>query len=178
MTTELPGQNLDTLQRTAWIRFSGVAQGIPAELTSRMVAATGLTQFEFLVFNHLNLSENRAMPMTRLALLLACSLSRLSHVVSRLAAAGRVLRSRSAEDRRVQIVTLTDGGLEAFHAAAPTYFLAVSELFFQRLDHDDLVDLDRVMSKLLTGVDAGGILAPLVTRVGAAGPPQGPMSSC
>jgi len=169
-----PGENLGALQRMAWIRFAGVSQGIPAAITSRLLAETGLTQFEYLVFNHLNLSEGRAMPMSRLALLLACSLSRLSHVITRLEADGKVTRSRSVDDKRVQIVTLTDSGYAAFRAAAPHYFALVTEFFFDRLDDADLADLDRVMMKLLPGIDLGGILAPIAERIAAAAP--APMS--
>ena len=154
-------------QRTAWIRFAGVAQGIPAELNSRLFAESGLSQFEYLVLNHLILSEGERLPMTRLALLLACSLSRLSHVVARLEREGCVTRSKSPDDGRVAIASLTERGAEQFRAAAPGYFAAVRELFFDRLDARDLADLDRVMTKLLPGVDAGGILAPLVVQVGA-----------
>ena len=110
------------------------------------------------------------MPMSRLSLVLASSLSRLSHVVSRLEARGAVTRSRSADDKRVQIVTLTDVGDTVFRAAAPFYLAAVGELFFERLDAADLADLDRVMRKLLPGVDAGGILAPLAERIAANAP--------
>lgn len=162
-----PGQDLDALQRTAWIRFAGVAAGIPAELNSRLLAAHGLTQFEYLVLNHLNLSAHRSMPMSRLGVMLASSLSRLSHVVTRLERDGRVIRTRSPEDGRVQIVTMTDHGHEVFHTAAPAYFAAVGELFFDRLDRTDLADLDRVMTKLIPGIDATGILAPLAVRIGA-----------
>lgn len=167
MARVFPGYELDALQRTAWIRFAGVAAGIPAELNSRLLAAHGLTQFEYLVLNHLNLSDERQMPMSRLAVMLACSLSRLSHVVTRLESAGSVARSRSVSDGRVQVVTLTDAGHEVFHTAAPAYFAAVGELFFDRLDRDDLADLDRVMTKLIPGIDATGILAPLAERIGA-----------
>jgi DNA-binding MarR family transcriptional regulator len=170
MAQRFPGNDLDALQRRTWIRFSGVAQGIPAEITSRMLASAGLTQFEYLVFNHLNLSEGHAMPMSRLAALLSSSISRLSHVISRLEADGQVMRSRSPEDGRVQIVSLTDRGMATFRAAAPDYFAAVTDLFFDRLDRDDLEALDRVMSKLLAGVDVGGILAPIVERVVATAP--------
>jgi DNA-binding MarR family transcriptional regulator len=158
---------LSAAQRTAWIRFAGVSQGIPAELNSRLLARSGITQFEYLVLNHLNLSEGRSLPMTRLAVLLASSLSRLSHVVTRLERSGHVTRAKSAEDGRVAIATLTDSGLELFRAAAPGYFETVRQLFFDRLDATDLRDLDRIMLKLLPGVDAGGILAPLAEQVGS-----------
>lgn len=167
MTDQTLRAALSPAQRTAWIRFAIVAQGIPAELNSRLLAGSGITQFDYLVLNHLNLSDGHAMPMTRLAVLMASSLSRLSHVVSRLEGDGRVARSRSADDGRVTIATLTERGLELFRAAAPGYFSAVRELFFDRLDATDLADLDRVMQKVLPGVDAGGILAPLAARVGA-----------
>jgi DNA-binding MarR family transcriptional regulator len=158
---------LSAAQRAAWIRFAIVAHGIPAELNSRLLADAGISQFEYLVLNHLNLSEGRAMPMTRLAVLMASSLSRLSHVVSRLESDGRVARSRSADDGRVAIAALTERGLALFQAAAPGYVADVRELFFDRLDTDDLADLDRVMTKVLPGVDAGGILAPLARERGA-----------
>ena len=170
MAANFPGNELDALQRTAWIRFAGVAAGIPAELNSRLLAAHGLSQFEYLVLNHLNLTEDRSMTMTRLAVMMACSPSRLSHVVSRLEGTGRLTRSRAETDRRVQIVTLTDTGREVFLAAAPAYFAAVGELFFERLDRTDLADLDRVMTKLIPGIDATGELAPLAVRIGAGAP--------
>ena len=162
----IPGPALTVEQRTGWIRFAIVAHGIPAELNSRLLAASGISQFEYLVLNHLNLSDGRAMPMTRLAVLMASSLSRLSHVVSRLESDGRVLRNRSAQDGRVAIATLTDRGQELFQAAAPGYVADVRELFFDRLDPADLADLDRVMTKILPAIDAGGILAPLPHEVG------------
>lgn len=167
MAERFPGHDLDALQRTAWIRFAGVAAGIPAELNSRLLAGHGLSQFEYLVLNHLHLRDDRAMAMSRLAVMMASSLSRLSHVVTRLERDGRVTRSRSEADRRVQIVTLTDAGLEAFLAAAPRYFAGVAELFLDRLDRADLADLDRIMTKLIPGIDATGILAPLAERLGA-----------
>ena len=153
-------------QRTAWIRFAIVAHGIPAELNSRLLAASGISQFEYLVLNHLNLSEGRAMPMTRLAVLMASSLSRLSHVVSRLEADGRVARSRSAQDARVAIAALTERGLDLFLASSPGYVADVSELFFDRLDPADLADLDRIMTRILPGIDPGAVLAPLPEEVG------------
>jgi DNA-binding MarR family transcriptional regulator len=165
------GTALDVIQRSAWIRFTVVAHGVPAELNSRLLAEAGISQFEYLVLNHLQLSDDKALPMTRLALFMASSLSRLSHVVSRLESDGCVTRSRSADDRRVAIATLTDRGREVFAAAAPGYIASVRELFFDRLDTADLVDLDRIMTKVLPGVDAGGILAPLARRVVAEATP-------
>ena len=62
---------------------------------------------------------------------------------------------------------MTEHGHDVFHTAAPAYFAAVGELFFDRLDRTDLADLDRVMTKLIPGIDATGILAPLAVRIGA-----------
>lgn len=167
MTDGSLGDDLTAIQRTTWIRFAIVAHGIPAELNSRLLSDSGIGQFEFLVLNHLKLSEERSMPMTRLAVLMASSLSRLSHVVSRLESDGRVIRSRSAEDRRVAIATLTDHGLELFQKAAPGYVADVIELFFDRLTGAELSTLDTILGKLLPGVDGGGILAPLAQEVGS-----------
>jgi DNA-binding MarR family transcriptional regulator len=165
------GPALEAAQRTAWIRFAIVAHGIPAELNSRLLAASAISQFEYLVLNHLHLSHGNALPMTRLAVLMASSLSRLSHVVTRLESDGRVIRSRSEEDGRVAIATLTDRGREVFRAAAPGYLADVKQLFFDRLDDADLADLDRIMTKVLPAVDAGGILAPLAEQVGSRSTP-------
>jgi DNA-binding MarR family transcriptional regulator len=172
MKASSPGSDLTVLQRTAWIRFAIVAHGIPAELNSRLLADSGIGQFEFLVLNHLNVSEGHSMPMARLAVLMASSPSRLSHVISRLEADGRVARSKSAHDGRAAIVTLTPRGFEMFQTAAPGYFAAVAELFFDRLDASDLIELDRIMVKVLPGVDGGGILAPLPDLVGSRQTPR------
>ncbi|MDQ2661650.1 MAG: MarR family winged helix-turn-helix transcriptional regulator [Actinomycetota bacterium] len=167
MSGASPGSDLSVLQRTAWIRFAIVAHGIPAELNSRLLSDAGIGQFEFLVLNHLNLSEGRSMSMSRLGVLMAASPSRLSHVVARLESDGRVRRSRSRDDKRVVVATLTDRGVELFRTSAPGYFAAVRELFFDRLDEADLAQLDRLMGKVLPGVDGGGILAPLADQVGS-----------
>ncbi|WP_157008841.1 MarR family winged helix-turn-helix transcriptional regulator [Agromyces laixinhei] len=166
MTDPSPGSDLSALQRTAWIRFAIVAHGIPAELNSRLLADSKIGQFEFLVLNHLKLSDGRSMAMSRLAVLMASSPSRLSHVVARLETDGRVRRSRSSADGRAVVATLTDRGDELYRAAAPGYFAAVRELFFDRLDETELAELDRLMAKVLPGVDGGGILAPLPHQVG------------
>ncbi len=161
------GPELSVLQRTTWIRFAIVAHGIPAELNSRLLAESGIGQFEFLVLNHLNLSESQSMPMSRLAVLMASSLSRLSHVVARLESQGHVTRTRSIDDGRVTIATLTDSGTALYRAAAPGYAASVDDLFFSRLTNEDLALLDRLIMKILPAVDGGGILAPLAAEVGS-----------
>lgn len=162
---------IDRVQRSAWIRFAIVAHGIPAELNSRLLANDGISQFEYLVLNHLHIADGNALPMTDLALLMSSSLSRLSHVVTRLESTGQITRSRSATDGRVAIATLTDRGREVFRDAAPNYLAAVRELFFDRLDDKDLADLDRIMTKVLPSADAGGMLAPLANQVVASETP-------
>jgi DNA-binding MarR family transcriptional regulator len=152
---------LNENERVAWIRLALVSQGLPALLDAQLRANSSITHFEYLVLNFLDGPEGPSVPMTRLAELTSGSLSRLSHVVARLESAGYATRSRSADDGRVTVATITDAGRDVFRAAAPGHVANIRRLVFDHLEPDDVATLGTIMGKLVPSVDPHGTLGPL-----------------
>lgn len=101
-----------------------------------------LVEYEILV----RLSERDGhMRMAALADALAHSRSRVTHTVTRMEKAGLVRRSRSDDDGRGIIASLTDTGLDLLVRAAPTHVDGVREHLVDLVDPADFDSLGRVM---------------------------------
>ena len=100
------------------------------------------TEYEILV----RLSERDGqMRMAALADALAHSRSRVTHTVTRMEKAGLVLRSRSDEDGRGIIASLTDKGMDLLVRAAPTHVEGVRDHLVDLASDADFAALGRVM---------------------------------
>ena len=101
-----------------------------------------LVEYEILV----RLSERDGhMRMAALADALAHSRSRVTHTVTRMEKAGLVLRSRSDEDGRGIIASLTDKGHDLLVRAAPTHVEGVRDHLVDLADDEDFAAVGRVM---------------------------------
>jgi DNA-binding MarR family transcriptional regulator len=101
-----------------------------------------LVEYEILV----RLSERDGqMRMAALADALAHSRSRVTHTVTRMEKAGLVLRSRSDEDGRGIIASLTDKGMDLLVRAAPTHVEGVRDHLVDLASDADFAALGRVM---------------------------------
>jgi DNA-binding MarR family transcriptional regulator len=102
-----------------------------------------LVEYEILV----RLSERDGhMRMAALADALAHSRSRVTHTVTRMEKAGLVQRSRSDDDGRGIIASLTDKGLDLLVRAAPTHVEGVRQHLVDLVGADDLAAVGRVMN--------------------------------
>jgi DNA-binding MarR family transcriptional regulator len=136
-------------EQRAWRRFIEVLVKLPAALEGQLQRDAGLTHMGFLVLATLSEREDRRLAMSRLAKKAGASLSRLSHVVSRLEMQGLVRRERDPGDGRVQIATLTDEGYAKIVATAPGHVAAVRHLVFDRLNPAQIRQLSKVCDALL-----------------------------
>src|SRR3954471_2111479 len=75
---------LDDEEMSAWLALNGVILLLPAALDSQMQRDNGITMFEYLVMAMLSEAPGRTLQLKRLAGAANGSLSRLSHVVTRL----------------------------------------------------------------------------------------------
>ncbi len=108
----------------------------------RRTHAISLVEYEILV----RLSERDGhMRMAALADALAHSRSRVTHTVARMENAGLVRRSRSDEDGRGIIASLTDQGHDLLVRAAPTHVEGVREYLVDLAADADFEALGRVM---------------------------------
>jgi DNA-binding MarR family transcriptional regulator len=119
---------LDEEQQRAWRGVVQLFMKLPAALESDLQRTAGITMFEYEVLALLSESDGRTLQMSQLAAGTNSSLSRLSHVVSRLERRGWVTREVCPHDGRATQSTLTESGLAKVVEAAPNHLRAVREL--------------------------------------------------
>lgn len=129
---------LDADQQQTWRHLVALMLTLPAALESDLQRTAGLTMFEYLVLVNLSEADDATLRMTELAYRASSSLSRLSHVVSRLAKRGWVLKRPCTKDGRVSEVVLTEAGRAMVVQAAPDHARRVQELVIEPLTQRQL----------------------------------------
>src|SRR5262245_26773006 len=102
---------------------------LPGALDTQLQRESGVTHFEYWVLTLLSEEPGHRLQMSELAHKANASLSRLSHVVSKLERMGWAQRSATTGRRGVHAV-LTDDGYSKVVEAAPGYLDAVRQLVF------------------------------------------------
>lgn len=139
-----PVPRMSPSEAEAWTGLIRVCMLLPAELDSQLQRDSSMTHFEFAVLTFVRwMPESRA-SMTAIAEATNSSLSRLSHVCTRLQKRGLVEKSASASDARVTEVTLTSAGRRELVRATPGHIETVRRLVIDVLSDDDLADLARI----------------------------------
>ena len=100
--------------------------------------------YKLLVF--LYEARDDGIPMSALAEQLGYSISRLTHAIASLQRSGWVTRRRSADDRRVQLVSITPEGVAIVRAVTPGQVREVREPVMQALSAQDAETLERLMA--------------------------------
>lgn len=151
---------LDEREREAWVRLGSLIQLLPAALDTQLRRDSDLTHFEYWVLAMLSEAPERTLRMTALAERTSSTLSRLSHVVSRMEERGLVERRPCPSDRRATNATLTDGGYAKLVETAPGHVEAVREYVFDALTPAQVDQLTEITEAMLLRVD------PDATRTG------------
>lgn len=162
--TAEPSRWLTAAQQNAWIAFSGVLIKLPYALDADMRANAGFSHFEYLVMSVLSETVDRSLPMSRLASLTNASLSRMSHVVTRLEKKGWVSRSTGVDNRRITRANLTDAGFALLVEVAPAHVETVRHLVFDALTPEQQEQLAAISAQVLERLDPGGEWPPHETR--------------
>ena len=161
-------RGLNNHEWSAWLQLTAMFTLLPAALDSQLQREAGMTHFEFIVMAALSRQPGRRLQLKDLALIANGSLSRLSHVISRLERQGWVRRMSKNEGRATN-AELTDKGLRALREAGPIHFQEVRRLVFDVLTAEEVKDLRRLTSRLNAGLLPETTLGPLArrTRAGA-----------
>jgi DNA-binding MarR family transcriptional regulator len=136
-------------QQAAWRPFVALLLRLPAALDAQLQRDAGLTHFDYLVLSGLSEAPGRTLRMSELAATASSSLSRLSHVVSRLEARGWVRREPCPGDGRFINAVLTEDGWEKLKATAPGHVAAVRELLLSTLTGEEFAQLGAISAKVL-----------------------------
>lgn len=124
---------LDPDEQRAWRAIVALMTRLPGALDSQLQRESGVTHFEYWVLTLLSEEPGHRLQMSELAHKANASLSRLSHVVSKLERMGWAHRSATTGRRGVQAV-LTDDGYSKVLEAAPGYLDAIRRLVFDGID--------------------------------------------
>lgn len=144
---------LDPEERAAWLAVVAIMLRLPAELDSQLVSSAELTFFEYLLLARLAEQPGQRVQMARLAALTNGSLSRLSHVASRLERRGLLRRARAEQSPRYMEAFLTPAGHRLVTEAAPGHVAKVRELLIDSLSRPELRALETAGRRVLAAID-------------------------
>ena len=147
-------QCLDDDELRAWLKLDGVMLKLAPTLDSQLQRDSDLTHFEYLCLAMLSETEDRTLRMSELAAKTNSSLSRLSHVVTKLEKRGLVCRRPDPDSRRVTRVRLDEAGWKVLVAAAPGHVENVRSLVFDGLTPADVAALERVAGHIVERIEA------------------------
>ncbi|HEX4256002.1 MAG TPA: MarR family transcriptional regulator [Streptosporangiaceae bacterium] len=149
-------------ERAAWVRLVSVFIKLPAALDAQLQHDAGISHFEYMVLSRLSEAPDRTLRMSDLAVLANGSLSRLSHVVTRLERRGWVRREPCPGDGRFTNAVLTDDGWAKVEATAPGHVAVVRELVIDALRPEQIGQLRdislAIMGRVVPGADWYGQL--------------------
>ncbi len=141
----------------SWFPVAGVMLKLNPALDSQLQRDSDMTHFDYLCLAMLSEEPDWTSTMSALAARTNASLSRLSHVISKLEKRGWVSRCRSELSRRVTLVTMTEEGYARLVEAAPGHVETVRSLIYDGLSDDDVANLHKLMSHILERIEASGL---------------------
>src|SRR6201986_3185287 len=151
-------------ERAAWVRLVSVFIKLPAALDAQLQRDAGVSHFEYMVLSRLSEASDHTLRMSDLAVLANGSLSRLSHVVTRLERRGWVRREACPGEGRYTNAVLTDEGMAKVEATAPGHLAAVRDLVIDALRPEQVEQLrdisQAIMGRVIPGAEWYGRLPP------------------
>jgi DNA-binding MarR family transcriptional regulator len=148
-----------------WVALIAMVMTLPMSLDAQLKKDAGLNLFEYHVLVELAEAPGRMRVMTELATHTRGSLSRLSHAVSRLEAAGWVRRRACGGAGRRTEAHLTAEGWEKLRQSAPGHVREARRLVVDALTPDQLEDLGAAARSIVAATDPG--IAATLPRPGA-----------
>lgn len=145
---------LSDSEQCAWRSVVALLIRMPALLDAQLQKDAGLGHFDYLVLSSLSEAPDRTLRMSQLAARASSSLSRLSHVVSRLEAKGWVRREAEGSDGRSVNAVLTDAGWDKVVATAPGHVAAVRKLLVDTLSAEQFRTLGAISGQILAAQDS------------------------
>jgi DNA-binding MarR family transcriptional regulator len=121
---------------------------VPAALDGQLRRDSGLGLYEYRVLGVLAEQPSRTMGLKQLASVTDGSLSRLSHVITRLEKAAYVRRQVNTDDGRLTEAVLTDTGFDKVVASAPGHVDMVRELVFDALTEEQAGQLASLLGRI------------------------------
>jgi DNA-binding MarR family transcriptional regulator len=140
---------LNAREQAAWRPFAALLFRLPAAMDQQLQRDAGITHFEYMVLSSLSEALDHTLRMSDLAAMASGSLSRLSHVVSRLERRGWVRREPCPGDGRYINAVLTQEGWAKVVEIAPGHVEAVRRLLIDVLTPEQFRELGEASERVL-----------------------------
>ena len=148
---------LSAEEEAAWRVLATVAAKLPWALECQLQRDAGLSYIEYHALARLSEDPDHTVRMSVLAELTNASLSRLSHLITRLESRGLVRREPDPTDGRFTNAILTKKGYAKLVAAAPAHVAAVRSLVIDNLSPAELRQLHKAAQRIVDRLDADNV---------------------
>ncbi|GAA4430218.1 MarR family winged helix-turn-helix transcriptional regulator [Georgenia halophila] len=140
-------------QEDAWRSLMAVLMLLPGGLDAQLQRDAGITHAGYAVLSTLSEAPGGTIRISRLATMANMSVSRLSHLLDRLAGHGWVERHPDPSDGRSTMAVLTDAGWDKVVETAPGHVDNVRSLVFDGLDAEQVGQLKRISATIAARLD-------------------------
>ena len=141
---------LDDGEMAAWRAYRVTSIVLEGQLHRELVAEHGISLADYEVLVRLAEQPGRRMRMSRLAVEVASSKSRVSHQIARMERARLVERDTCSSDGRGVYAVLTEFGMDTLRKAAPTHVDGVRRHMVDLLDEQEQTVLAKVFTRIGT----------------------------
>jgi DNA-binding MarR family transcriptional regulator len=141
----------------SWLSVVRLMIWLPWSIDQQLRRDSGLGMVEYQVLAMLSGSPERTMRLSSLAEVTNASLSRLSHLVTRLERRELLRREADPADGRFTNAILTDKGFEELAAAAPGHVAHVRSLVVDVLSPEQLRRMGLSADRIVSHIDTSGI---------------------
>jgi DNA-binding MarR family transcriptional regulator len=149
---EPPARWLTAAEVGSWLSVVRLMTWLPWSIDQQLRRDANLGMVEYQVLAMLSQNPQQAMRMSSLAEVTNSSLSRLSHLVTRLERRGLVRREPDPADGRFTNAILTDNGFKTLADAAPGHVAHVRSLVIDVLSPEQLRRLGRDANQIMSSI--------------------------
>jgi DNA-binding MarR family transcriptional regulator len=147
---------LNAEQLASWLSLVGLLVRLPAAIDSQLQLTANLGMVEYQVLAMLADAPRRTLRMSVLAAQTSTSISRLSHLVTRMQRRELIRREPDATDGRFTNAVLTEEGMRVLAEAAPAHVAFVRKIVIDALTPERLRRLGQDAQRIVTRIEAIG----------------------
>jgi DNA-binding MarR family transcriptional regulator len=152
-----PTEWLTGAEVESWLSVVRLMTWLPWSIEQQLRRDSNLGMVEYQVLAMLSKSPEWTMRMSSLAVVTNASMSRLSHLFTRLEARGLVRREPDPSDGRFTNAIMTDEGFKTLSDAAPAHVAHVRSVVVDALSPEQLRRLGLAAERIVSRIDTSGI---------------------
>jgi DNA-binding MarR family transcriptional regulator len=141
-------------QLASWLSIVGLLVRLPAAIDSQLQRDASLGMVEYQVLAMLAKEPRRTLRMSVLAAQTSTSISRLSHLVTRMERRELIRREPDETDGRFTNAVLTGEGMRVLAEAAPAHVAFVRSIVIDALTPERLRRLGQDAQRIVTRIEA------------------------